>query len=398
MKKVICVLCLMCGILSLRAQGTLLEGEVYTLQGDTLQGYVNYLSDKLMSLRCEFRTQEDSAPVVYLPSQVAGYRLKDLNLCYVPKIVPREVEEQNMIINLRDTLFVEVLVKGKLSLYATANTKLGRRFVVENQEGEIEVFQFHELLTTADVDVIKENRRRERLGMMRMLVGCDKAIEKLWYADNENDLIKTICTYNKEMAPEQVCEVAISKKNNVKQYSRLHLSLQAGMSFAKIKPEIFSQAVHHDKSSSGGPMLALGADFTITPTYPGWLLQSILGWECASIHVKNNQNDYHVMASRLSLLIGPAYEWSETGSTYINLHGGFNSVLHGINDEKYENQNEQLPYQLSSELLLGYYFGLGFRIPLEKGSFLFSVDYSRGKGGGFHLVEKTFTSRIGYQF
>jgi hypothetical protein len=98
------------------AQGSYRDGFVITAAGDTLSGLIDYSEGDKPYKSCSFRESMRQKAVTYLPGQLAGYGFTGDKLFETREIRMKGAEPQ--------TVFLEVVVRGALSLYRFESTYL----------------------------------------------------------------------------------------------------------------------------------------------------------------------------------------------------------------------------------------------------------------------------------
>ena len=178
------------------AQINLREGIVITLQGDTLQGDIDYRSDFQNAQRCVFVAPGATAPTTYLPGEIQGYRFTDNGRYYVSKEVPTHADSE-----FKKMAFVEFVVRGNVSFYyiSDRNSDL---FLLDDADGKLVAFD------DVNKDSSLSQRRKKLTSALLMLGKSKKAQEKLWRSDMEKNQIKKITLlYNDDVCPDGQCEV-----------------------------------------------------------------------------------------------------------------------------------------------------------------------------------------------
>lgn len=103
------------------AQADFRPGYIITNTGETVQGLIDYRMDGRSQRLCTFKKDASAAPVDYGPGDIQAWQIIGYKL-FESKVVPQDtVGGENM------SLFLEVLVKGKASLYFNS---LNSRFYV----------------------------------------------------------------------------------------------------------------------------------------------------------------------------------------------------------------------------------------------------------------------------
>ena len=103
------------------AQSDYRSGFVITNTNDTIHGLINYREGSKKYKSCEFKKSIDQKVVEYLPQEIKGYKL--LGDKYFESKYIAVVSE------LLEDVFLEVLIKGNVSLY-----KYQKSFFVDKQD------------------------------------------------------------------------------------------------------------------------------------------------------------------------------------------------------------------------------------------------------------------------
>jgi hypothetical protein len=85
-------------------------GYIVKLDGGTEDGLINLHGSAFNAKKCEFKKDSTSAPVIYLPTDIEAYRIKDSKYFISKKV---------LINNVETNVFLECLISGKVSVYYT---------------------------------------------------------------------------------------------------------------------------------------------------------------------------------------------------------------------------------------------------------------------------------------
>lgn len=107
------------------AQPNYQPGYVVTAAGDTLKGLINDRTEVKNAQQCSFKAASEEPPRQYGPEQLNGYGFADGKMYESKRIRADSVTSA--------TVFVELLVKGRLSLY---HYKVGSRYFAEKSPQE----------------------------------------------------------------------------------------------------------------------------------------------------------------------------------------------------------------------------------------------------------------------
>lgn len=127
MKKILTALLLPFFALTVYAQDNYLKGYVLTLENDTIQGWINFRSDKLNSTVCTFKSDLNSDKQEYYPKDIYGYRFLNDGKFYISK--------QIEIAGVKKDVFLEFLLEGIENLYYYEEGDV-KYYILENMKGD----------------------------------------------------------------------------------------------------------------------------------------------------------------------------------------------------------------------------------------------------------------------
>ena len=120
---------------SLHAQTDFRPGYVINMNGDTLQGDIDYRGDLIMSELCKYRDKDYSIKN-YSPNDIIAFRFINGKYYVSKKINNRPV-------------FLEYLIKGKLNIYYNRDEK-GDHYYIDKQDAKLTEIQYEEGIKYVD--------------------------------------------------------------------------------------------------------------------------------------------------------------------------------------------------------------------------------------------------------
>ncbi len=127
MKRLIITTAILFAFIICRAQVNPLPGHIVTLQGDTIEGNIDYRSDQQNATICRFQKAGEDTYHEYHPEDIRSFRIHDDGAYYVSLSLPMEGKKRQV--------FALYLLKGGVSLYYV---RLGwDYYYVEDEEGKI---------------------------------------------------------------------------------------------------------------------------------------------------------------------------------------------------------------------------------------------------------------------
>ncbi|GGG09128.1 outer membrane beta-barrel protein [Pontibacter amylolyticus] len=182
------------------AQSDFRPGYIVNLAGDTLSGYVDYKESRSNNKFCSFKPSKESHSQQLGVDAIRAYGFKG-DKAYEAKQVKTNEEELTK-------AFIEVLVKGRLSLYLYK-----ARFFVEKDPD-----QLLELTNTAEEVYVNNTRVMKRSNehiatLNTLMIDCQDQLNKIEDVSlSQRSLVTLVKNYNQCVAPEENRILKESKK------------------------------------------------------------------------------------------------------------------------------------------------------------------------------------------
>lgn len=146
-------------VFGVRAQSDFRPGFVVTLQGDTINGLINFRGDKGNTKSCIFKNEVNSKKVTYTPGQIKSYQFFE-GKCYVSGVY--------MNFEVKEPIFLEYLIKGSVNIFYYQDDVKDHYFVVKDTT-MIELDHHDRLTGNAEDDALilaKPEKYREQLKLL----------------------------------------------------------------------------------------------------------------------------------------------------------------------------------------------------------------------------------------
>jgi hypothetical protein len=136
------------------AQTDFRKGYIIKSEGDTVLGFIDYRDDKLMSMVCKFKANENSEVITYNPTDIQSFRFPDSKF-YISKEIDGKV------------YFLRFLLKGKVNIYSMRDA-IGDHYYIEKEGAGIRELPYEE--------AVRYDRSRPYLYTSKVHIGILKAL------------------------------------------------------------------------------------------------------------------------------------------------------------------------------------------------------------------------------
>ncbi len=331
MKRIQCTLTtlLLLSATTAVAQINLRHGYIITNLNDTIQGQIDFRTDERNSTVCDFYSAGSDQKESYKPGDIYAYRFTDDGKFYVSRKVT--------IYDKPQTLFLEYLIKGVVSLYYYKDD--ADHFFFENEEGRMveATKDVQEIITRSSHTNIRTGK--QYVGVMTwMFQDSEKVKKQIPKLDlTKSDLIKITKEYHYETC--ETGEQCIEFENKPdKHFLEFAFTAATGVRMHSLYSKYMYRNWKMSRLNSNfpSPVLTLGTNISVPRMGPATSVQ--LEVDFSQI---NGENDYpggetgypHIRLKTLltDVRIGVRRRLSEN-KTCPFIEGGFN-YSHIWNDE-----------------------------------------------------------------
>lgn len=373
---------MLCFIQNINSQRDFRKGFVITNKKDTLKGFIDYREGSKKFSFCDFKQTENSAIITYLPYQIKGYGI--FNNSYF------ESKEISTVNNSIEKVFIEILVRGKATLY-----KLREAFFIGKYDTIFKKLYNRQKVVTVDRKKYKRNTNRY-IGILKYLLSdCSKLkgkISKILLS--EKSLTKLIENYN-------ACsnEPSMSFKEK-KRWFKMHFGLFLGVntSSMSIKPDLptglsnFSGNFSNENSIMPGFFMNLSSprlnERISFYTEVAFLNTTYQAFDVFNYGANTERNDISISLKQIKIPIGFRYTFPVKMITPYFTVGISNTITDVSNTswvierEKYNivETSDGIPFELNSTRF-GYWLGFGVKRSLvDKLNGFIEVKYEYSSG------------------
>lgn len=179
MNKTLFLILLVMGFLTSSGQKNYIPGYVVKLNGDTIQGMIDYQNWRINPVEITFIEADSSVPVDYRPTQIKGFRVNDK--IYEGAVVQVETspnDDQHLIyddsfIYRTDSVFLNVRFRGSKSLYHCVTNDWKDQFYILT-DSSVELLLYKKYLVEADnySQVYKAENKKYKAQLSSYLQNC----------------------------------------------------------------------------------------------------------------------------------------------------------------------------------------------------------------------------------
>jgi hypothetical protein len=148
--------CVFVSILRSNAQSNYQQGYIITNEQDTINGWIDFRTDKMNGEICRFKSELSDNEQIFLPKQIFGYRFLQSGKFYISKSV---IIEDNP-----KTAFLEYLIHGVMNLYfyVSNDSDIAGYYIFEDENNNIFTISKHvdKFITKSDGTTVlrKDNK------------------------------------------------------------------------------------------------------------------------------------------------------------------------------------------------------------------------------------------------
>ncbi len=302
--KKTCLLLLftLCFFQNIHSQRDFRKGYIITNKKDTLPGLIDYRESYKKFTLCDFKPSKNSDIVTYFPNQIQGYGFQ--NGAYF------ESKGMPTVNNTIEKVFIEVLVRGKATLYKLKGTF----FLRKNDSILHKLDNKRQAVISANGKKTTKNAKRY-IGVLKyLLADCSSVkgkVERTLYG--EKSLTRLIEKYNS-------CsnEASISFKAG-KRWFQMHVGVSLGMNSSSITltPKLLSEIRNFSGNFSNDNSIspALFLNFSFPRVYErisfytevSYLSASYSAFDVITFGNITERNDIEITLKQIKIPVGLRY-------------------------------------------------------------------------------------------
>jgi hypothetical protein len=347
------------------SQSDFRNGFVVSNQGDTLRGFVKYSESNAVYGFCVFKSAEDQPETTYTANQLHAYGIDGIK-AFETKSITIEQNEQ--------TLFIEVVVKGQVSLY-----KYTDQFWIAKEGGQ--VLRLTNEAIKQDIGgkrvLVKSNKHIAVLNML--MTDCAEIRGKIQRVSlTEKSLTKVVEDYNRCTGTQSITVKA--KIPLIKPA----VGFSAGLAFSSLKFESDEPSNAHllgDFGNAKTSIVGISLDLLLPRTSERFSFTTGLLFSSVRYHSLlelsgpswTEKHDVTIKTSTLTVPIGLRYAFRGRSITpYLNAGTSVIAILRSsskwieeedMNNNVYVSEGDAVDIKSVS---LGYWGGVGLIKPLGK--------------------------------
>lgn len=180
-----------------KAQSDFRPGYIITLQGDTINGLINFRGDKANAMSCTFKKVADLEEITYTSDQIKSYQFVD-GKYYLSSI--------SMNYKFNYHVFLEYVIKGSVSIFYYQDDVKDHYFAAKGTT-IIELDHHNRLTGNAEEDILILAKPEKFKAQLKLLIQDQPVLfGNIDRIDcNTKDLISTTKEYQKLSCPSQEC-------------------------------------------------------------------------------------------------------------------------------------------------------------------------------------------------
>lgn len=397
MKYIYIILSFLCITLSASAQSNYKRGYILTNNNDTINGLIDFRTDKSNSSICRFKSSEHAPEQIYHPGEIKGYRFIEERKYYVSHTITIEKVTMNV--------FLEFLVQGIKNLYYYPGDL--DYYFFENEDGRM-------ITLSRKINEIVDNKLKNDLKYKGILGyvfrDCDPVLKKVENVGLErSSMIKLTKEYHDEMCTSGE-ECLVFENDYKKKFIKINFSAYGGVQyidylFGKEELLLFGST----KSISpviGGQVNISNPRFTKSLSLQGDFSLSKIKGKNDLVISNSIYNKYDFDALLATGIIDIKYTLNtilfrptiEAGVVYHNLFNSSSTYYSEMAFDDFIIDKKQVDDKiLPQSSFWGYYCGIGLDYKLKNERFIFCrMTYETSTG--YNDKMKIAQLKIGYTF
>jgi hypothetical protein len=209
------------------AQPVFRPGYIITLQGDTMNGLINYRGSQANAKECIFKKGADSEKVTYAPNQIKSYKFVD-GKYYLSSVF--------MNYKFKELIFLEYVIKGSVNIFYYPDDVKDHYFAVKDTT-VIELDHHERLSGKAEEDILIIAKSEKYKKQLKLLIQDQPSlfgtIDRIDCCSK--DLIMMTKEYQKLSCPSQEC-IQYEKKTGLNLKFKFGMLSSAGLSHLSSPP------------------------------------------------------------------------------------------------------------------------------------------------------------------
>ena len=288
---------------AIHAQVNPRPGYIIGLQGDTIQGTIDYRSDGRNCKECMFQPAGSSTYKAYTPQEISGYRFADNGIYYVTRTF--------MIDGVSQTFFAEFLLQGGISLYHYKSDGQGAMdyYFLVDQNGEVALLKGEEFVTSYWAQDNRQNKRELLKDAAHMLSKSQEAQTRRDKLTSAN-LTRIVKRYDEQYCADSGDCVQFQYSEKATALAVTRFFIQAGVFFGQFHLRELS-GYRPMKFSTTVPKLGVGLDMKVPRMGKNLSFQAdllISKWDMTD-HLFTQQQEYHLEYICPQLDLGATYSF-----------------------------------------------------------------------------------------
>ncbi len=352
------------------AQSNYTKGYIITNKNDTINGLIDFRTDKINCSFCKFKLSKNAEEQIFYPQDLIAYRLIKEGKYYVSRTIKIDNEQQKV--------FLEYLVQGikDLFYYPQKNDC----YYIEDENGKM-IAITKEPDKIVDNKYITDNKYKGILSyIFRNSKSVSKKINKAYF--DRRDMINLTKKYHTEMcAPGEECIVFANDYK--KSFLECDFSVYSGIQLTEITFEDNVLADHFKSAKSMQPVIGGQLNISsprILKTLSVQIDISLSKMEGCVDYISNNMDEIAIYEKYKfnSLMpngsVGLKYTFScikkirptiEAATSYTYLLKSSNSLYRENRETSYANKSKIDNYYSIPESYYGFNGGVGFDYQLS---------------------------------
>jgi hypothetical protein len=290
------------------SQNNYLEGQIITMNGDTVSGYINYLNWEKNPSQINFKKFLSENPSIYSPAEIKGFAVAGEK--YERQPVQKEISPDNIndltydksLKIIVDTVFLQTIIMGEKSLFCYVDKTGKENLYIKNDSVYELLISKKYLMEQYEMIVVGENKRYVNQ-LYTYLNDCQNISSKLRDVEYNVKSLKKLFDFYYS------CSQSKAVFNKTEESGSFEYGILTGMSLTslKFKSSLFEYLENAEFNRSLNLTIGLFFNYNLPRSLKKWSSVNEIMFTSYEINGEKNKFTSEVDYKELDVILGYSY-------------------------------------------------------------------------------------------